>query len=58
MIINYDMDVEDILSKNFRFSVHSANPVGKNNIILLLKSYMREKFSINAYDDKLHTIRS
>lgn len=50
------MDNENIFGKSFKFSVHSANPVGKNNITLLLKNYMRQKFSVNAYDDKLYTV--
>lgn len=32
------------ITKSFRFSVHSANPIGKKNIESLLNNYMKHKF--------------
>ena len=37
-----DMDIENIykLPKDFRFNVHSANPIGRNNINAILNNYL------------------
>ena len=35
---------EEYITKDFKFSVHSANPVGKKNIEDLLNNYIKNKF--------------
>lgn len=36
---------DDYISKDFQFNVHSANPVGKENIQKILSNYMKRKFN-------------
>ena len=37
-----DMDIENIYKfpDNFNFDIHSANPIGKNNIKAILNNYL------------------
>lgn len=37
-----DMDIENIYKfpENFTFDIHSANPIGRNNINAILKNYL------------------
>lgn len=45
-LIEQDMyEKDDYITKDFKFFVHSANPVGKKNIEELLNSYLDKKFS-------------
>jgi hypothetical protein len=41
-LINQDLD-NQVLPKDFAFSVHSANPAGAANIRGLMESYLRSK---------------
>jgi len=50
-LIERDMDYND-LSENFDFNVHSANPVGKENIEKLLKNYLDFKHKKLATQNK------
>lgn len=46
MLIQHDMDTQyedEKFSKSFDFYVHSQNPVGRNNIIGVLNSYLNQK---------------
>ena len=40
-LVENDLDGVYKLPKDFRFKVHSQNPVGKENIISLLDSYLK-----------------
>ena len=40
-LVNSDLDNEYTLPFNFKYKVHSQNPVGKRNIISLLNSYLK-----------------
>ena len=43
-LIDYDMDNKgQIIPSDFSWTIHSANPVGKDNIDSLLKAYMKFK---------------
>ena len=42
-LIESDLDNIATFPKNFTFNVHSANPVGKENIENLLKNYLKFK---------------
>jgi len=42
-IVDSDLDKRHKLPPNFSFKVHSQNPVGKQNIISLLESYLKYK---------------
>lgn len=42
-LVSYDLDF-DILTKDFKFYVHSQNPVGKKNIEGYLNGYLSLKF--------------
>ena len=42
-LVEYDMDHNIINTDNFSFVVHSANPVGKENIEGLLGAYLKIK---------------
>lgn len=43
-LIDYDLDNNGkIIPENFSYNVHSANPVGKENIEGLLQSYLNFK---------------
>jgi hypothetical protein len=43
-LIELDLDAEGrFFPDNFIFSVHSANPVGRDNIVGLLRSYLRHR---------------
>jgi len=42
-MINKDLDDESFLPTTFTFTVHSANPVGRENIYSLLRRYMTYK---------------
>ena len=42
-LVGYDLDW-DVLKKDFKFSVHSMNPIGANNITEYLYSYLEGKF--------------
>ena len=44
-IVNKDMDGQINIPKDFRFNVHSANPIGKKDIEDLLLNYLKFKFS-------------
>ena len=42
-----DMDIDEIYKfpKDFHFNVHSANPIGKNNIEAILNNYLKFKIT-------------
>lgn len=40
-MIDYDLDNPGFIPKGFEYNIHSANPVGKENIDSLLKSYLK-----------------
>lgn len=44
-----DMDIENIYKfpDNFSFNIHSANPIGRNNINSILNNYL--KFKVRYY---------
>lgn len=42
-MIEYDLDNPGFIPSNFRFNVHSANPVGASNITSKLESYLNFK---------------
>ena len=42
-LIESDLDNIYTLPSNFKFKVHSQNPIGKKNIISLLEGYMKYK---------------
>jgi len=42
-IVENDLNATYNLPRNFSFKVHFQNPVGKENIISLLKSYLKHK---------------
>lgn len=43
-LIELDLDAEGrFIPEKFIFSVHSANPVGRNNIVGLLRSYLQHR---------------
>lgn len=42
LLVNTDLDY-NILAEDFSFNVHSANPVGKQNIESLLNNYLKYK---------------
>lgn len=42
-----DQDDDTYITKDFKFSCHSANPVGKKNIEDLLNGYIKNKFSLD-----------
>lgn len=44
-----DMDIENIhtFPDDFKFNIHSANPVGRDNINSILESYLRFKTNKN-----------
>ena len=42
-VVEYDM-ANDVLTKDFTFSVHSMNSVGSNNITEYMFSYLEFKF--------------
>jgi len=44
-IVHNDLNAAYKLPSNFSFKVHSQNPVGKENIISLLQSYLKYKSS-------------
>jgi len=43
-LVRNDMTGKYIIPSNFMFKVHSQNPVGKQNIISLLNSYLSLRF--------------
>ena len=45
-IINQDLNGDLVIPENFEFNVHSANPVGANNIKDLLNCYLEFKSKI------------
>lgn len=50
-----DMDIENVYKfpNNFEFSVHSANPIGRNNIESILNNYIQFKIKyslVGSYD--------
>jgi hypothetical protein len=42
-IVDNDLNTTYKLPSNFSFKVHSQNPVGRQNIISLLQSYLKHK---------------
>ena len=42
-LIDKDLD-ENIIKESFEYNIHSANPVGRDNIDSILKCYMKFKF--------------
>ena len=42
-LVEMDLDKKIEIPQHFSYIVHSANPVGKENIIGLLESYLRER---------------
>ena len=42
-LIKHDINNNYPLPSNFKFKVHSQNPIGKQNITLLMKSYLINK---------------
>lgn len=42
-LIEQDLDHPGFIPGNFVFSVHSANPIGKNNITGLLAGYLEQR---------------
>jgi len=42
-LIDYDMR-HDVLGEEFTFNVHSANPVGAENITCLMNNYLKFKY--------------
>jgi len=42
-LVENDLNATFHLPRNFSFKVHSQNPVGKENIISLLTSYLKHK---------------
>lgn len=42
-LVNSDLDNKNKLPSDFKFKVHSQNPVGKQNIISLLEGYLKYK---------------
>ena len=45
-IIDMDMDYPGFIPNDFEFNVHSANPVGKQNIIKLFENYFNFKHGV------------
>lgn len=43
-LVNYDIK-HKVLSKDFKFNVHSANPIGAKNIQCYLDNYLRSRSS-------------
>lgn len=41
-LVEADLEL-GILAENFEFNVHSANPVGRDNIIAYMENYVRTK---------------
>ena len=44
-LVEKDLDDSTFITSQFKYLVHSANPVGKNNIESLLNNYIKQKFS-------------
>lgn len=44
-IVESDLDNKFKIPQDFKFKVHSQNPVGKQNIISLLDGYLKYKFN-------------
>ena len=49
-----DMDIQNIhkFPNNFKFDIHSANPIGKNNIRAILNNYIQLKVRFNDTKSK------
>lgn len=47
-LVERDQDEYDWLNRDFKFYVHSQNPVGKANIESLLNNYMKFKYGDSA----------
>jgi len=45
-LVDNDLENSYKLPSNFRFKVHSQNPVGKQNIISLLDGYLKHKSNL------------
>lgn len=50
LLVDYDMDY-DIINQDFKFYVHSQNPVGKVNIERYLSQYLEMKFNEVAFKE-------
>ncbi|MEA3523603.1 MAG: cyclic-phosphate processing receiver domain-containing protein, partial [Campylobacterota bacterium] len=50
-IVDSDLDNTFKLPSNFKYKVHSQNPVGKKNIIALLDGYLKFKNTSKSTDD-------
>lgn len=44
-LVDYDLE-KNLISKEFKFTVHSMNPVGAKNIKLYLENYLNQKNKI------------
>jgi hypothetical protein len=52
-IVNSCLDGDISLPEDFDFNVHSANPVGSNNITLLLDNFINEIANENNKSDRI-----
>jgi len=45
-LVKQDMNGTFLFDNNFKFNVHSANPIGKKNIEFYLNSYLNLKYKL------------
>lgn len=55
-LVESDLDNNYKLPSNFRYKVHSQNPIGKQNIISLLEGYLKHKNNLSQEINKTSKI--